>query len=276
MDAVKCDVCPNHCNLTPGQIGKCHVRRNSDNKIVCDNYGQLTSMALDPIEKKPLYHFYPGHSILSVGSYGCNLRCSFCQNYEISMSEAGNVQTMFVTPEELAQKAEQLQSHNNIGVAFTYNEPLIGYEYVRDTARIVQSMGMKNVVVTNGTAKPWVLEELLPYVDAMNIDLKGFSEEFYQMIGGDFETVKEFIRIASARCHIELTTLIIPNENDSLEQMQEEAAWIASVDSEIVLHISRFFPRYHMQDRGATSVARMQELAEVAKKKLKYVYLGNC
>lgn len=276
MDAVKCDVCPNHCNLTPGQIGKCHVRRNSDNKIVCDNYGQLTSMALDPIEKKPLYHFYPGHSILSVGSYGCNLRCSFCQNYEISMSEAGNVQTMFVTPEELAQKAEQLQSHNNIGVAFTYNEPLIGYEYVRDTARIVQSMGMKNVVVTNGTAKPWVLEELLPYVDAMNIDLKGFSEEFYQMIGGDFETVKEFIRIASARCHIELTTLIIPNENDSLEQMQEEAAWIASVDPEIVLHISRFFPRYHMQDREATSVARMQELAEVAKEKLNYVYLGNC
>lgn len=276
MDAVKCDVCPNHCNLSPGQIGKCHARRNDDNKIVCDNYGKLTSMALDPIEKKPLYHFYPGHSILSVGSYGCNLRCSFCQNHEISMSEAGNVQTMFVTPEELAQKAEQLKNRNNVGVAFTYNEPLIGYEYVRDTARIVHAKGMKNVVVTNGTAKSWVLEELLPYVDAMNIDLKGFSEEFYQMIGGDFETVKEFIQVASARCHVELTTLIIPNENDSLEQMQEEAAWIASVDSEIVLHISRFFPRYHMQDREATSVARMRELAEIAKKQLKYVYLGNC
>ncbi|HKM20461.1 MAG TPA: AmmeMemoRadiSam system radical SAM enzyme [Lachnospiraceae bacterium] len=273
---MKCDVCPNYCTLAPGQIGKCHVRKNSDNKIVCDNYGQITSLALDPIEKKPLKHFYPGSNILSVGSYGCNLRCSFCQNHEISMCGANQVQTTYLAPKDLAEQAEQLRNRGNIGVAFTYNEPLISYEYVRDTARIVQAKGMKNVVVTNGTANPWILEEMLPYIDAMNIDLKGFTKEFYEKIGGSLETVKEFIQIAAAHCHVELTTLIIPEENDEIEQMRGEVAWIASVNPEIVLHISRFFPRYQMLDKEATSVPHMKKLAEAAREKLTYVYLGNC
>lgn len=275
-DRVRCEVCPHHCFLSEGQTGRCRARKNEKGIVVCQNYGQITSLALDPIEKKPLKNFFPGSRILSVGSCGCNLRCSFCQNYEISMTGADDIRTIFLSPEDLAKKAKELRGQGNIGVAYTYNEPLIGYEYVRDSARIVQKLGMKNVLVTNGTACPWALEELLPYIDAMNIDLKGFTKEYYEQVGGSLETVKEFISIASKHCHVELTTLIIPDENDSIEQMREEAAWIASIDKEIVLHLSRFFPEYHMLDKTATPILRIQELQEVARKELRYVCLGNC
>ena len=294
--AAVCQVCPHHCRLMDGQYGRCGARKNENGKIICDNYGKVTALALDPIEKKPLRHFFPGSMILSVGSYGCNLSCPFCQNHEISMIRPGNAYTAgcaecaghgaaedpehtgwrMMRPEEIADLAEDCRGRGNIGVAFTYNEPLAGYEFVRDTARLVHERGMKNVLVTNGTAKLPVLEELLPYIDAMNIDLKGFTEEYYRKLGGSLETVKEFIRRAAKECHVELTTLIVPGENDSAEEMEREAEWIASVDPEIVLHVTRFFPRYRMTDREATDVGEVYRLRDAAGKYLKYVYTGNC
>ena len=269
-----------HCSLSSGQTGICRARKNENGQIVCTNYGHVTSIALDPIEKKPLNMFYSGSLILSVGSFGCNLRCPFCQNYEISMVDSESAHTIEMTPRMLADKALTYKGDGNIGVAYTYNEPLIGWEYVRDTAVLVKAAGMKNVLVTNGTAELPILEELLPYIDAMNIDLKGFRQEYYEKLGGSLETVKKFIIRAAADCHVELTTLIVPGENDKVSEMEEEAAWIASVEDSvgknIPLHVTRFFPRYHMLYKGATDIAQIHRLADIARKRLNYVFVGNC
>ncbi|HIW58728.1 MAG TPA: radical SAM protein [Candidatus Anaerobutyricum avicola] len=223
--------------------------------------------------------FHPGSQILSVGSFGCNLSCPFCQNHEISMIGESDAAYREMQPEELADMAEQCKIYGNIGVAFTYNESLIGWEYVRDTARLIHARGMKNVLVTNGTAELSVLEEILPYMDAMNIDLKGFSEDYYQKLGGNLGTVKRFIERTAGRdanCHIELTTLIVPGENDSEEEMEQEARWIADMNPDIPLHVTRFFPRYKMTDRSAMDVEKIYRLKAVAGKYLKWVYAGNC
>lgn len=277
-----CPVCFHHCTLAEGQYGRCRARKNVKGKVICENYGKVTALALDPIEKKPLRHFMPGSRILSVGSYGCNLSCPFCQNHDISMGDGTVTDYREITPEELTALAaayrEQGDAYGrrNIGVAFTYNEPLAGYEFVRDTAKMVRERGMKNVLVTNGTAELSVLEEILPYIDAMNIDLKGFTKDYYRMLGGSLEAVKAFIRRAAEECHVELTTLIVPGENDSEEEMEREAEWIASVDPETVLHVTRFFPRYKMADRQATDVETVCRLRDTAAEYLKYVYTGNC
>lgn len=271
-----CQVCMHHCALEPGQRGLCKVRKNEVGKIICENYGQITSLALDPIEKKPLKMFHPGSMILSVGSYGCNLRCPFCQNHEISMADLEESEAVYLSPGDLAGRAEGCRRRGNIGVAFTYNEPLVGWEYVRDTAKLVRQAGMKNVLVTNGTASLEVLEELLPLIDAMNIDLKGFCQAYYRRLGGDLQTVKEFILRSAEKCHVELTTLIVPGENDDSDIMEEEAGWIASINKEIPLHVTRFFPRYHMTDREATEVEQVYRLAECAGRYLKHVFVGNC
>ena len=184
-----CQVCMHHCSLESGQRGICRARKNEDGKIICENYGKITSLALDAIEKKPLKMFHPGSRILSVGSYGCNLRCAFCQNYEISMADFATAETAYISPEDLADKALACKSSGNIGVSFTYNEPLIGWEYIRDTGALIKKVGMKNVLVTNGTASIETLEEILPLIDAMNIDLKGFTESYYRELGGDLGTV---------------------------------------------------------------------------------------
>lgn len=273
---AQCLVCRNRCNLEEGQTGACRARRNVDGRVVSINYGQLTGMALDPIEKKPLKRFYPGSMILSVGSFGCNLVCPFCQNYEISMASQETAGAATVSPEELVHRAVRLKCEGNIGIAYTYNEPLVGWEYVRDTARLARNAGLKNVIVTNGSVSREILEEVLPLTDAMNIDLKGFTEEYYRKLGGDLETVKQFIRRASQACHVELTTLIVPGENDSPQEMEAEAAWIASLDSQIPLHVTRFFPRWKMRDREATAVADVYALAQVAGAYLEYVWVGNC
>lgn len=273
-----CRVCIHHCSLEPGQTGLCGARKNEGGEIICENYGRITSIALDPIEKKPLRDFHPGSMILSVGSYGCNLRCPFCQNHEISMTDRGAFEAEYVSPEQLADTAnvwKEQKKAGNIGVAYTYNEPLVGWEYVRDTARLVREYGMVNVLVTNGTASLEVLEELLPWMDAMNIDLKGFRQEYYRKLGGDLEAVKAFIARAAGNCHVELTTLIVPGENDSSEDMKAQAKWISGLDPEIPLHITRFFPRYRMQDREATEVELLYRLARTAGKYLKKVYVGN-
>ncbi len=273
-----CRVCMHHCALEPGQTGLCRARKNEGGEIVCENYGQITSMALDPIEKKPLHDFHSGSMILSVGSYGCNLSCPFCQNHEISMAGRAVSDAEYVSPGQLADLAlmwKEQKKAGNIGVAYTYNEPLVGWEFVRDTARLVREYGMLNVLVTNGTASQEVLEELLLWTDAMNIDLKGFREEYYRKLGGDLETVKAFIARAAKSCHVELTTLIVQGENDSFEDMEAQARWIASLRPSIPLHITRFFPRYHMRDREATDVERLYRLASTAGKYLEKVYVGN-
>lgn len=269
-----CQTCMHHCSLEPGQVGICGARKNENGKIICDNYGRITALALDPIEKKPLKRFCPGSLILSAGSYGCNLKCPFCQNHEISMEYESRMQgTVFLSPEQLAEKAAEYRSAGNIGLAFTYNEPLVGWEFVRDTARLVKEAGMKTVLVTNGTASMEVLEEILPFIDAMNIDLKGFREDYYRRLGGDLETVKSFIKRAAQECHVELTTLIVPGENDDAALMEEEAKWIGP---DIPLHVTRFFPRYHMMEKDATDVQAVYRLANLAGKYVEHVYVGNC
>jgi len=281
----RCEVCFRHCELKEGQLGFCGARICAGGKVTAANYGRITALALDPIEKKPLRRFMPGSRILSVGSYGCNLRCPFCQNHEISWSQQAMQfadTAEFIEPDKLAAAAQRYRSRGNVGVAFTYNEPLVGYEYVRDTAKLVHEAGMVNVLVSNGTAELAVLDEILPYIDAMNIDLKGFTDRYYQdVLGGDRAMVMHFIERAVQFCHVELTTLIIPGENDTEKEMREMCTWIAHLrglapGSEIPLHISRFFPRFHMTDRAATDVAKVYKLADVAREKLSYVYTGNC
>ena len=259
---AKCEVCFRHCELKEGQTGFCGARICAGGSVRAANYGRVTSLALDPIEKKPLRRFMPGSAVLSVGSYGCNLPMRYADTAEI------------VTPEQLARLAAKYRDRGNAGLAFTYNEPLVGYEFVRDTAKLVREAGMVNVLVSNGTAELPVLEEILPYIDAMNIDLKGFTDRYYEkVLGGDRGMVMRFIERAAQSCHVELTTLI--------EEMRQMCAWIAGLSgrvpgNEIPLHISRFFPRFHMTDRPATSVKKVYRLAEVAREQLRYVYTGNC
>ncbi len=271
-----CNVCFRKCNIEERKTGFCGVRGCEDGKVVPLNYGKVTSLALDPIEKKPLRRFHPGSLVLSVGSFGCNMRCPFCQNSSISWSEEAMRladRTEYIEPEKLAATAKHYERDGNIGLAFTYNEPLVGYEYVRDTAKLVHEAGMKNVMVTNGMADLSVLEELAPYIDAMNIDLKGFTDRYYEMIGGNRLMVTTFIEEAVKRCHVELTTLIVPGENDSEEEMRNLSRW---VPEDVPLHITRFFPHFHMQGRPATPVGKIYKLKELAEENLEYVYAGNC
>lgn len=285
---AKCHVCFRQCDLKEGQTGFCGARIAIGGKVTAGNYGRITSLALDPIEKKPLRRFFPGTKIFSAGSYGCNLRCPFCQNSEISWGEeakefADTADTL--APDVLVRVAEKYRTEGNIGIAFTYNEPLVGYEFVRDTAKLAHEKGLKNVLVSNGTASEEVLSEILPYIDAMNIDLKCFSEKTYrEVLGGDLEMTKAFISGAARKAHVEVTCLIVPGMNDTEEEMRELSSWIASLKDEdgnvtgdtIPLHVSRFFPRFHMTDRSATDVETVYLLAEIAREKLRYVYTGNC
>ena len=271
-----CGVCMHHCRLEEGQTGRCRARRNVKGRIESVNYGRCTALALDPVEKKPLQRFYPGKKVLSVGSFGCNMSCPFCQNFEISMAGEQELESVPFSPKELAKQAEALRTRGNIGIAFTYKEPLVGYEDVRDTAREVRKRGMKNILVTNGAFTEETEDAVLSYIDAMNIDLKGFTESYYKKLGGDLETVKAFIEKAVKVCHVELTTLVVPGENDSVSEMQNLAKWTASLSCEIPLHVTRFFPRWKMQDREVADVRKVYRLAEEAGKYLNYVYTGNC
>ena len=275
--SLKCDICFHHCELDEGRTGLCRARANRGGQIVPLNYGRLTSLALDPIEKKPLRRFHPGGLVLSLGSFGCNLRCPFCQNAEISMAGA-EFPARDYSPEALVQLALALRPRGNLGLAYTYNEPLVGYEFVRDCAALVREAGMFNVLVTNGTIEeaPW--RALLPLIDAVNIDLKGFSQAFYEVAGGDFEAVRRTIATLAAApaCHLEVTTLVIPGLNDDGATIDAAAAWLASLDPAIPYHLTRFFPCHRMADRPPTPVADLHRLAAVARRHLGDVQLGNC
>ena len=278
-----CDVCFRQCKIEEGQTGFCGGRTCRNGQIVSANYGKLTSLALDPIEKKPLKMFCPGSMILSLGSYGCNLRCPFCQNSSISWSQKAfeyKDRADYYEPEEIVKTALNLHSRGNIGLAFTYNEPLIGYEFVRDTAKLAKESGLQNVLVTNGTATQKVLKEILPYIDAMNIDLKAFTDRFYSdFIGGDFQMAKDFITGAAKSCHVELTTLIIPGENDSEQEMRELSEWVSALEKQsnkiIPLHITRFFPSFRLTNKEPTPVSTILRLVDIAKENLEFVFSGN-
>ena len=279
-DAPKavCGTCPHHCRLAEGQLGFCRARQAKDGCVVPTNYGKITSLALDPIEKKPLSYFHPGSKILSIGSYGCNLRCPFCQNDSISQSGESNVCFNTATPSQLADAALQMKDkHGNIGIAYTYNEPLVGWEFVRDCAKAVHERGMLNVLVSNGCVDKSVADELAPLIDAANIDLKGPSQKFYDWTGGDFEAVCRTIKILhDAGCHVEVTTLIVPGHNDKTEDIAAIASFIASVSPDMPFHVTRFFPRFQMADASPTPVATIRHLADVAGRQLKHVIIGNC
>jgi pyruvate formate lyase activating enzyme len=271
-DAVQCTLCPHDCRISNNESGFCEIRKNKNGELIAMNYGKVSAIALDPIEKKPLYRFHPGKKVLSIGGFSCNLRCPFCQNHEIAMDGTSR-QYEQLSPQDVLNLALQTVPEGNIGIAYTYNEPLIGYEFLYDCAKLINEAGLLNIVITNGYINEEPLEKLLPFIDAMNIDLKGFSDDFYKKVGGTLESVKRTIARAHNHCHIEVTTLIIPNENEN--DIESLAAWLASTDPEIPLHLSRFFPQHKYSDREPTTRETIYRLCETAKKHLKYVYAGN-
>ena len=277
-EEIICGTCPRHCRLADGSTGFCRARKAEGGRVVAANYGKISSIALDPIEKKPIAFFHPGSNILSVGSYGCNLRCPFCQNDGISQQGEDEVPCQTATPVELADLAVRLKDeHGNIGLAYTYNEPLVGWEFVRDCAKEIHERGLFNVLVSNGCASEEVIAELAPLIDAANIDLKGPSQDYYDWVGGDFNAVcKTIAMLHEAGCHVEVTTLIVPGRNDSDADMDAVAAFVASVSPDIPLHITRFFPRWRMRAASPTPVATIHRVAAVARRRLAHVLLGNC
>jgi pyruvate formate lyase activating enzyme len=269
-EKARCPVCPHHCSLSEGGVGFCRARGGEGGKN-CLNYGEISSLSLDPIEKKPLKRFRPGSTVLSVGSFGCNLRCPFCQNCEISMKGPGGGQK--ASPEELANLAQSLKPKGNIGLAYTYNEPLVGFEFVRDCAVEIRARGMQNVLVTNGCFCLEPLNELIPLIDAANVDLKGFTQGYYDWVKGDLDAVKKFIARLSGTCHVEVTTLVVPGKNDTEEEIDQLSSWLKSL-GDIPLHLSRCFPRYHFNE-APTPSDKLYALADIARTHLAHVYLGN-
>jgi pyruvate formate lyase activating enzyme len=273
-EKVQCLVCPHNCIVSTGSSGICGARTNIGGIIKLKTYGIISGYALDPLEKKPLYHFFPGYHVLSVGSYGCNMRCDFCQNFHISQfipEKSGSP----VMPGKLVDSA--LTSPKNIGIAFTYNEPVIWFEYVRDTAEAAKKAGLYTVMVSNGFVNPGPLSDIIGFIDAFNIDLKAFNSQFYKRLtGADPEPVKKALKqIVKADKHLEITTLIIPGQNDSEKEMSAEAEWIESeLGPEIPLHLSRYFPMHKRHDE-ATPADTLERLADIASTRLKYVYTGN-
>ncbi|MCM8761025.1 MAG: AmmeMemoRadiSam system radical SAM enzyme [Candidatus Omnitrophica bacterium] len=266
-----CHLCPNECVIPNGGRGSCGVRINRNSVLYSEIYGRTTSIALDPIEKKPLYHYHPGKYILSLGTKGCNMHCDFCQNWHISQDL--KVPTENITPTQIVEKAKEVGS---FGIAYTYNEPFIWYEFVLDTAKLARKNGLENVLVTNGYVNMAPLEGMLPYIGAMNIDLKSFNEDFYAKIcKARLKPVLDVIKRSVKSCHVELTTLLIPSLNDSEDEIEKEVDWIyENLGPEIPLHFSRYFPCYKMSLRP-TPIRTLERAAEIARRKLRYVYLGN-
>lgn len=270
---IRCTLCPHRCTISPGQYGLCRVRRNEGGTLYAAAYDRVVSANIDPVEKKPLYHFLPGSNILSVGTTGCNFRCPFCQNWEISQAGIGDVAAETMTPQAASRLARE---YGSVGVAYTYNEPLINYEWVKDTAALVREQGLKNVLVTNGYINPEPWQELLPLIDAANIDVKSFRESFYKNhCGARLEPVLEAVALmVENKKHVEITTLLIPSQNDSVREIEELTDWLAGLDADIPLHFSRYFPQYKMNFEPTDMDVLLRSCA-IAKKKLRYVYLGN-
>lgn len=273
---VRCDLCPWFCELQPGQTGICKVRTNENGKLVTEVYNKVAAMGVDPIEKKPLYHFHPGKNILSIGEVGCNLQCSFCQNHHISQCHASAYMNFEeATAEQIVREA--LKTNHNAGIAYTYNEPLTFYEFLLDTAKLAHKNGLKNVVISNGYINQEPLKELLPYIDAFNIDLKSFTNSFYKKYTkGQLSPVLETLKtIAESNTHLEITYLVIPGLNDDETEFKSMINWIVTVLGEKTpLHLSRFHPQYKLE-LASTPIEKLELFYEIAKKQLPHVYLGN-
>ncbi len=268
-DVITCKLCPHGCKIHEGQLGKCRARQNFGNVLYSINYGEVSSINIDPIEKKPLKRFMPNTNTLSIGTFGCNLSCPFCQNYSIA---AFKPDCTYTSPEEIVDIALR---YNLPSISYTYNEPAIFYEFMLDCAVLSHNKGLKNIMITNGFIEEEPLIRLLPYLSAMNIDLKTFDENIYtNVLKGGLETVKKTIATASKNCHVEVSTLIVPKISDSKEQLIELFKWLSQIDVDIVLHLSRYFPRYNYYEEE-TSIEYMKEMYNEAKKYLNYVYLGN-
>lgn len=269
--AVACHLCPKECRIQEGKRGSCGVRINKEGILYSEVYGKTTGIHLDPIEKKPLYRYHPGEYILSVGTKGCNFHCDFCQNAHISQEPGAP--TIDITSEVIVNKAKEARS---FGIAYTYNEPFIWYEFVLDTAKLAKKNGLENVLVTNGYVNIEPLKEMLPFIDAMNIDIKSFDDDFYiKICKGTLVPVLRTIKTAFGKCHIELTSLIVPTLNDSEESVRKMVRWICdNLGTGTPLHLSRYFPCYRME-LPPTPIETLKRAEAIAKEKLKYVYLGN-
>jgi pyruvate formate lyase activating enzyme len=267
---LECVLCPHNCSIAEGKTGICDVRGNSGGTLYSDIYGRVSSIAMDPIEKKPLYHFHPGTQILSIGTVGCNMKCSYCQNWHISQNTAAS--TSFYEPAAVVRSASR---EGSVGVAYTYSEPIVWFEYVMDCAKEARAAGLKNVMVTNGFVNPAPLEELLGLVDAMNIDLKTFRDETYRKFQkGRLQPVLDTITRVRGACHVELTTLVVTGINDDMAEMRDIIDWIASLDKTIPWHVSRYYPNYR-HDAPPTDIAFIMNVYEEARRKLDFVYCGN-
>jgi pyruvate formate lyase activating enzyme len=268
---VRCFLCPQECVIKEGKRGFCRARENKGGKLYSLIYGETSSSGMDPIEKKPLYHFYPGRQILSLGTVGCNFACPYCQNWNISQAEAP---TRRISPEEAVNLARE---NDSVGIAYTYSEPLVWYEYVLDTSRLARRENLVNVLVTNGFINKEPLKELLPFIQAMNIDVKSFREDFYKDIcKGELAPVLRTAEMAKkSGVHIEITNLIIPTLNDKEEETRKLVDWVASsLGVDTPLHFSRYFPQYKF-DLPATPVSTLDRAREIGLERLRYVYLGN-
>ena len=273
-DRVKCLLCPWECLLSPGKVGICRVRENRGGKLFTRNFARVAAQGLDPIEKKPLYHFYPGSTIFSLGTFGCNFACQFCQNWSIAQAEPATGQLSPRQAVELTLAAKAAQG-DCLGLAYTYSEPLVWYEYVRETAELAQSAGLKNVLVTNGFVREEPLKELLPFLDALNVDVKAFTADFYRRwCKGDLDPVLRTVELAVPQCHVEITNLLIPGLNDSEAEIRSLVEWVAGLSADIPLHFSRYFPNYRL-NLPPTPLESMERAYALAKEKLHYVYLGN-
>ncbi len=267
---VKCSLCPRGCSIPDGGSGFCKGRVNRDGKLFAESYARVTSVAVDPIEKKPLYHFHPGSDILSIATYGCNLACEFCQNWNISQEVAPS---SALPPEEAVQAAKR---ENSVGIAYTYNEPLVWFEYVRDTSRLAHEAGLRNVLVTNGYINPEPMKELLPLIDAMNVDLKSVDESFYEKLcKARLEPVLKTCELVKDSVLLEVTNLMIPGWNDSEDSLARLADWIAShLGEQTPAHLSAYYPRHKLK-AAPTPPETLLRAHEIFSARLRYVYVGN-
>lgn len=274
MKKIQCDLCPRFCNLAYGELGFCQARINEKERIKSLSYGKILSLALDPIEKKPFAFYKPGSKILSISSFGCNMACPFCQNHWLARASADQYPSYELSSEELIDRAIWAKRYGNIGICFTYNEPLINFEYILKTAKKAKEKNLDMILVSNGQINPNYLEDLLGWIDAWNIDLKCFSKEGYAFLGGNFKSVLDTITKVSQSAHLEVTTLVVPGLSDNLDLFRKEVDFLRHLRPQPVLHITRYFPNYHYH-QDATDPKLLFKMQDIAKEYLSRVVVGN-
>lgn len=277
---ILCDLCPHHCRLGQQKTGVCNVRQHIPSKgLVSMNYGLISSVAVDPIEKKPLYHWKPGSRIFSIGSVGCNMACPFCQNWHISTWQTpgtppphNHLSLKQLSPEDILQLAINVKLDS---IAFTYNEPFVSFEFLNACSRKIKAEGFSTVVVSNGLICHDPLEEIISFIDAANIDLKAFTADAYKTMGGNLDTVLQtIVSLYRQGVHLELTHLVVPGINDNITDFEDMVRWIASLSDTIPLHISRYFPSHNWTE-PPTRLELLEVFREKASRYLKFVYMGN-